>query len=1069
MQLCLDFTSPALDRSLLQNMLRHSSRIAMSVGCIAMFGGAISSAQADSTQGLWQVSRVDSQNAGQSYCAVAKRFGTDGVLTFARNQDDKSSLAIDFETNRFSSSNMYDVRLTPDSGEAINYSVQPVSPSAFVIRLGQDNDFERTVSDARYLDVEVNGQKVSYDVADYELVSLQLNECLEQISLAKMQPPPMPADITARKIEDDERRVAASSNRATSAPTEISSAVLQAVPKATALAELSMEEKVKLLERQNLALNKRLRSLGKGGNAQPIARTADNSQELNAMRMRITDLQNKNDLHQKRVALLENELSVSRSAIGEKQEKVAILENSLEQASAGLPTNVQQLQRELLQAKTTLSEQKNFYQGQLNTFEHTLVQNDSAVAELETLFMQRINELETELATVKPSLTGDQRAKLAAYDQLANQLDVTRADMNEQKAFYEQTIASLQQAQTDMANKIASLQSVPSNTGADDGAELRIANLEQLLTEKDRIITSLESNIAQVRNVADSEGDKKLVDDLASLRQALSEKETVIGRLQSKLASAEQERIADASNDGAELKIANLEQLLADKERTITTLEKNIAAANKSPDPVSDEKLVDDLASLRQALSEKETLIGDLQGQLASVEKDKAEAVAEAIASGMQRDTSNVDKLNDDIATLREAMKFQEESFTSRIVMLEQVIVDKEQELAELKTFETQSLAQAPEPVNVSPLDVAKADRIATLEADIEKLRAENAEMSLARANLGNTEVIEENYDLLAKLRRVQSELDHVTQEKQGLRDQVIALQNEKDVTLVNISGDDWDLEQATRRFNEAERQLTGLGRKLDEAQRQCTLEKRSLEYKLFDPAHAGPARTAKLVDLENKLAQSQQQCQAQIAQIQSQNGFSPLFSGGSAGIVLPQAGAPVHVAEISPSAAPSAQPSFRPIAKPQPIINNNSIHNIGAILKNAGVDIRGGLQPTASDAGISYRWDTGTLFGSAEIKDIQNASSYDRYVDSYVGKLRSRCEGDFAAVPVVTSQIGGSNISSYDIACVTPDAGVTVTVIFHGDMNKFTSIAHEASVDHMDLAMDFRDKIVDYLSRSRL
>lgn len=82
----------------------------------------------------------------------------------------------------------------------------------------------------------------------------------------------------------------------------------------------------------------------------------------------------------------------------------------------------------------------------------------------------------------------------------------------------------------------------------------------------------------------------------------------------------------------------------------------------------------------------------------------------------------------------------------------------------------------------------------------------------------------------------------------------------------LDVSSDNWNLEQATMRFNEAERQIAALGQKIQKERAQCAMEKSELEMMLFDPAVTEQAQLARLADLEKQL-------QAAKAEIQKLRG----------------------------------------------------------------------------------------------------------------------------------------------------------------------------------------------------
>lgn len=66
----------------------------------------------------------------------------------------------------------------------------------------------------------------------------------------------------------------------------------------------------------------------------------------------------------------------------------------------------------------------------------------------------------------------------------------------------------------------------------------------------------------------------------------------------------------------------------------------------------------------------------------------------------------------------------------------------------------------------------------------------------------------------------------------------------------------DWNLEKATMRFQEAERQLKEMGTKLQRERSKSELEKRELEALLFDPQIADQRQIAELATLEDKVAE---------------------------------------------------------------------------------------------------------------------------------------------------------------------------------------------------------------------
>jgi len=70
----------------------------------------------------------------------------------------------------------------------------------------------------------------------------------------------------------------------------------------------------------------------------------------------------------------------------------------------------------------------------------------------------------------------------------------------------------------------------------------------------------------------------------------------------------------------------------------------------------------------------------------------------------------------------------------------------------------------------------------------------------------------------------------------------------------LEVSSDNWNLEQATMRYNEAERQIASLGQQVQKERAQCAMEKKELEMMLFDPEVTEQAQLAQLAKMEDEL-----------------------------------------------------------------------------------------------------------------------------------------------------------------------------------------------------------------------
>ncbi len=93
-----------------------------------------------------------------------------------------------------------------------------------------------------------------------------------------------------------------------------------------------------------------------------------------------------------------------------------------------------------------------------------------------------------------------------------------------------------------------------------------------------------------------------------------------------------------------------------------------------------------------------------------------------------------------------------------------------------------------------------------------------------------------------------------------------IAFQDAKDERL-SIANGNWNLEQATMKYNESERQVMRLGRHLQTTKAECSAEKAELENMLFDPKLTNQQQLAKLAALETDLEDAKAQLYRQQRQ----------------------------------------------------------------------------------------------------------------------------------------------------------------------------------------------------------
>lgn len=169
--------------------------------------------------------------------------------------------------------------------------------------------------------------------------------------------------------------------------------------------------------------------------------------------------------------------------------------------------------------------------------------------------------------------------------------------------------------------------------------------------------------------------------------------------------------------------------------------------------------------------------------------------------------------------------------------------------------------------------------------------------------------------------------------------------------------------------------------------------------------------------------------------------------------------------------AAPAEAVQQVAVEKPKPRKKKGpNGQDIANLLVKAGVPMVSGFEKvnSVSNATFSaFRWDTGTVYGSAEKVVIPDASQFQSYVDGYLRKTENRCAGSFdkTSSGIVYSQ--QRPILAYDIACVTDSVnGAGAAILFYMDDGVFNVIAHEGGIDSFDQAMTTRDQVSNMLMR---
>lgn len=286
---------------------------------------------------------------------------------------------------------------------------------------------------------------------------------------------------------------------------------------------------------------------------------------------------------------------------------------------------------------------------------------------------------------------------------------------------------------------------------------------------------------------------------------------------------------------------------------------------------LSQAKTAGDIASAE--LEKLRTENTQMKAELASLQNAKVEtgnAVAEAqskagdLATRLKTVEAERDTLKQQVVALEakvaETATAAKTENTSQLQALETRLKDMTAErdrlTAELQTVKTaktqvdeSTVPAQTELVQVKELLKKATDENMTLRQQVAALEAKSTAPS---------EELKTNMATVTQLRAAEAELAVIRAERDRLSEQLRVAKSAGGKETV-IASANWDLEQATTRFNEAERETRRLGALLDEERAKCGREKKELEYMLFDPKIAEKEQTARLVRLEEELALTKQ------------------------------------------------------------------------------------------------------------------------------------------------------------------------------------------------------------------
>ncbi len=203
-----------------------------------------------------------------------------------------------------------------------------------------------------------------------------------------------------------------------------------------------------------------------------------------------------------------------------------------------------------------------------------------------------------------------------------------------------------------------------------------------------------------------------------------------------------------------------------------------------------------------------------------------------------------------------------------------------------------------------------------------------------------------------------------------------------------------------------------------------------------------------------------------------------------------PQNNGPMVVTATTYSTAPAPAPmavTAQPVAQQQPVVMAQpappmmqpaaytpavnvgpSGNDIAGYLRRAGIPMVSGFEKVSKVSGPqfgAFRWDTGTVFGTAEQTIMTSDAGFEQAVNAYLTKTRQRCAGTFDQSFDAGQFTAHKNFAVADVACVSPDGtGAGAAMLFFYKDGTFNVVAHEGDITQFDQAMSTRDSFARFM-----
>lgn len=1077
------------------------------IGLVGASGVAIQPALAQKGVALqpstqWAVNKVETSSDGNGYCAVARRFRPNTILTFARNSGNEASFALDFQQPRFRQAQGMEVMLDPGAGQQRAFEVFPVSNQAFVIRLGQDDEFFEALGKTGFLRVAFGDKAYHFDLSDIDTGQAKLATCVAStLGPAAADDEYYPAvdeasaaDSSEESAEDKEfQRVRRQLAKLQSDNRRMTSGIIQAEPVSeTGGREINSDQlsgRLAMLERENNDLKSKLRDIKKGDreslrskkDIETISRLETENLQLAAaletaqagdiqgevLHDQVTELQAQNE------RLRNGEVSVDASGVDPNDILSLIQENerlkeqlTLRSADADrgdtLRSIIDNLEKENEALKAGATEESE---------------------KLRAESTQQIEKLQQENKRLQSAVEASQVTGDAGFivKELKGKVDTLSADVKEK----ERKIVEMSKLTTEVellksTNEELEKQLIESALRAPVHARGITHKIAALETQNDSLLQKIQSESEETA-AADAESIEALKAENEKLKQTIAEGQTLVEenkRLQGDLENLRKENEelkakAAAPGGGGDL-AAELQKAKDDNETLRTQLQQK---ENEMRELTALKEEVAQLRAENERLRNNppvETTHSPIPGGAPNPEVDLLTRENETLRQ--QIANTNVAAKDTEIAELKAKLQEQEAKAASADEAVkkaeEAAKAAKDEAKAAKKKAEEQKAAQAKIDAEAKAAAAVTAPApgeeivSATLPAD-DLLAAPDgaAAVSPPPAPPKGVEIKSQPFGSSAEIEQ-----------------EMIRLENK--LSEAKASGDQMAIQQAARNYMNLKSRLSASQELAHSSAMSAPGSDQAQDLLAFDgsasPRVVNPPQAmneAQMQEQELKVSASEDP----FADINVQDDFQGYESvrGGQvkeqsaeqqqvARNMRPEGQAALQQAPAPSSAewgqATSASATASHGGVYQPAMGVPQILDAADVVSSQSVNV----VPSASGSDkVSYQWKSNKVYGSAVQQPLTDPSRFDSKVQEYLAQTKKRCGEDFAAVADGSSSRNGTRIDTYEIACVGKGVSSSASLIFVNKQGTFTVLAHEAPAEELESAMDIRDRLVKAIGGS--